>query len=109
VEPEEAELGRGGNPFAGGSPFVGSQAGGARVDETRIDTNLRVDASSIDDLRTSAKPPRDETRIDEFRLTDLTSDAKDADADADSDADDAGADLDDAKATGDGEAAKGKK
>lgn len=62
---------------------MGADAGEARVDETRIDTGLRVDASSVDNLRNDAAgkgtdsddEPRDQTRIDEFRLPDLNDDA----------------------------------
>jgi hypothetical protein len=61
--------------FTGRSPFAGPGAGAARVDETRIDTALRVDPALLDDAK-DAKPaddePKDSTKIDEFRLDDLT-------------------------------------
>ena len=68
-------------PFTGASPFVGVGAGDARVDETRIDTNLRVDADVAEELsgKSGDDPkasdaddePADSTKVDEFRLNDL--------------------------------------
>jgi hypothetical protein len=66
-------------PFTGSSPFVGSSAGDARVDETRIDTGLRVDTKLADELASKSaggpadadEEPADSTKIDEFRLSDL--------------------------------------
>ena len=91
-------------PFTGASPFVGLGAGDARVDETRIDTDLRVDPKDADELasKTAGGPaeakqgddgkdedeelaelladldedeePADATKVDEFRLNDLAKD-----------------------------------
>ncbi len=66
-------------PFTGSSPFVGSGAGDARVDETRIDTGLRVDTKLADERAGKSvggpadadEEPADSTKIDEFRLSDL--------------------------------------
>jgi hypothetical protein len=52
------------------------------VDETRIDSNLRVDRKDVADLagKTAGGPadaddePKDSTKIDEFRLDDLAGD-----------------------------------
>ena len=66
-------------PFTGSSPFVGTGAGDARVDETRIDAGLRVDTKVAEDLASKSaggpvaddEEPADSTKIDEFRLSDL--------------------------------------
>jgi hypothetical protein len=93
---ETTGFARTGSRYGGDSPFLGAGAGEARVDETRIDTNLKVDVARLDEAR--AEEPRDETRIDEFRLEDLAADTDRSDrTDEDQDKADAGT----AKATDD--------
>jgi vacuolar-type H+-ATPase subunit H len=108
-----------GGPFTGASPFVGVGAGDARVDETRIDTNLKVDAKVADELavQTAGGPvetddePADSTKVDAFRVDDLANEETRVQArpngSADAGADDADAKIDAARSSA--RSPKGKK